>query len=310
LLGVSFCCLNVFSGISRAWYESVTQACISDYAPADKKLSAFGLRYIAANVGSALGPLFGALLGISGSLYGFYATGAILFAYLICLSVVLLQHQSIETKAQQSNINFGDIIKILCRDKSFAYLNFGCAFAYFGFVQQEVLFGQVLFIKLHDIHLLAILLFLNAMLAILLQIPVSQFFGQRFSYLSTMIFGVFLLAMGLIGIGNSGTNILFYIISEIIFTLGEILVFSFSSVAIDMMAPANLRGSYFGAATFQFIGRAIGPPVGGLLLELLGVSLSLSAIALLTSLSIFCFYRSIAYFPTPLPKLSLKSSII
>ncbi len=45
--------------------------------------------------------------------------------------------------------------------------------------------------------------------------------------------------------------------------MGEVIAFPTLNVQIDRMAPAHLRGSYFGAAALYSLGFAIAPLVGG-----------------------------------------------
>ena len=51
-------------------------------------------------------------------------------------------------------------------------------------------------------------------------------------------------------------------ICTIIFTIGEVLMFSMTDVFIDDIAVAHLKGTYFGAMGFSGIGAVIGPWFG------------------------------------------------
>ena len=59
-------------------------------------------------------------------------------------------------------------------------------------------------------------------------------------------------------------------ICTIIFTIGEVLMFSMTDVFIDDIAVAHLKGTYFGAMGFSGIGAVIGPWFGGVLLDYYG----------------------------------------
>ena len=53
-------------------------------------------------------------------------------------------------------------------------------------------------------------------------------------------------------------------------SVGEAILFPTLQLQVDRMAPAHLRGSYFGAAGLSGLGFGAGPFVGGLLLEYAG----------------------------------------
>jgi len=58
----------------------------------------------------------------------------------------------------------------------------------------------------------------------------------------------------------------------VLFTLGEIFAFVMAEMVIQEIAPEHLRGTYFGASGFQFIGQSMGPWIGGVLLTVFGFS--------------------------------------
>lgn len=304
LLGMVFVLLNIISGICRSWYESLTQAAIADFSSEEKKTTAFGLRYTGANIGTAIGPLLGTALGLSGSSAGFYLTGSILLLYFILFFIIISKNkQQCTTTTRKIPNSLKETIKILLQDRAMFWLTVTGILIYFGFVQQEALFAQIVFLKLHSLRYFSILIAINASLVIILQLPLSYLLN-RFSPLNVIIGGAILISLGLTGIGNSGSNFFGYIVSEIIFTLGEILVFSFMSVMVDVLAPASLRGAYFGAASFQFLGRAIGPVIGGFFLQHLGANFSMSLIGLITATSVFSLWQQTKCAPAmkmPLP---------
>lgn len=288
-IGIAFFFLSIVSGVCRSWYETLAQASIADLTTSNQKISAFSLRYTAINIGAACGPVIGALMGVSGSVNGFYVTGTILFSYFVIFSYFFFKNNTVTPNLKINKTSIYQAIRILIRDKAFRYIIIGGIFVYFGFVQQEALLGQVIFLKLHNIKILSLLLSLNACLVIIFQLPLSNLISKYFSHLKAMIIGAFLIALGLAGFGISNDHISFYFINEITLTIGEILIFPFMGIVVDSLAPETLRGTYFGATAFQFFGRAMGPPVGGFLLQTFGVSMSMLVIAMITTLSILFF---------------------
>ena len=90
----------------------------------------------------------------------------------------------------------------------------------------------------------------------------------------------------------------------LVFTLGEILAFPAGNLLIDEIAPEGMRGTYFGAQSFQNIGSFLGPLIGGVLLVHLGGT-PLFAVLALISLSGIWFYlagdRHKVKRPSPVP---------
>ena len=81
--------------------------------------------------------------------------------------------------------------------------------------------------------------------------------------------GDFIVSGGLFGFGIV-ESMLGAAVCTIIFTIGEVLMFSMTDVFIDDIAVAHLKGTYFGAMGFSGIGAVIGPWFGGVLLDYYG----------------------------------------
>ncbi|GGX55008.1 MFS transporter [Saccharospirillum salsuginis] len=63
-----------------------------------------------------------------------------------------------------------------------------------------------------------------------------------------------------------------WIAATFVMSLSEAILFPTLNVQIDTMAPRHLRGSYFGANALYGYGFALGPAVGGLLLQTMGAT--------------------------------------
>ena len=72
-------------------------------------------------------------------------------------------------------------------------------------------------------------------------------------------------------------------------SLAETILFPTMNVHIDRLAPAHLRGAYFGAASFYEFGFAIAPLGGGIILDQLGGSWLFFITAGLTLLVIYLY---------------------
>ncbi|OGT05827.1 MAG: hypothetical protein A2103_01010 [Gammaproteobacteria bacterium GWF2_41_13] len=286
-----FCLLNLFAGLSRIWAETLTQALLADLVVAGQQLPAFNLRYTAANVGSAIGPILGSLIGFSGTFLGFYFTGVMSFVYLALLMVVMRKTSQSIKRVSAEIVTFTESAKTMLLDRSLKYFILGGIFAYLVYVQQESTLGQIMVQRFGNAHLFAIILATNAATVICLQIPLTHYFLDRLTLPSLMRVGCVFLALGTAGAAFSGTHAASYVVSQVIFTIGEIFIFSIGGLFIDRIAPLKLRGAYFGAMGFQYFGKAIGPAIGGAILQVFGSVIVLCVFAVVALGTLFVYNK-------------------
>jgi len=117
--------------------------------------------------------------------------------------------------------------------------------------------------------------------------PISHF-AEKYTPMQVMVIGAILMAAGLIGF-SFVNGWMTAIVSIILLTLGEILIFPSNSLMIDQLAPDHLRGTYFGAGGFRKIGNFLGPVFGGYLLSHYHGQIMLWIITVVTLGSIFFF---------------------
>ncbi len=290
---LAFFLCNSLAGLCRAWTEALGQAIIADICTAEQKRRAFSYRYIGVNVGAAIGPLVGVLFGISGSTHGFYTTGILQLFYFITFLVLLKNYHEHQTQQHIASSLLQSLL-IITQDRAMRYFIIAGGIIYFGYVQQETLFSVIILNHFHTMHLLAVMLGINAFMAVFLQMPLT-YFTRNFHPLKIMMLGSVFLAISLVIVGCANTMIVMYIIGEIIFTLGEMFILPLNGVVIDSLAPSHLRGTYFGAAGFQYIGRALGPIIGGGLMSLSGGKVTMFIIAIITLTSMIFYYWGYKY---------------
>lgn len=288
LLGILFLGVGLVAGLSRSWSETMGQTLLAEYTPNHHKRQAFALRYTAANVGAAIGPALGAVFGLSGGLYGFLVSGIIFLAYAI-LFFALLQRIKFDDSGKSCSVSFREIGRVISQDHRLLYFVIALTMINFGFSQHETLFAQMVFSKTNDLSVFSTMLSLNAVLVIVFQMPILHWL-RKHPPLTLMIVGSLFVAAGLLTVGLSTTPYHFYV-GEILLTVGEILVFPFSGVVVDGLAKENMKGSYFGATTFQHLGRATGPVFGGFLFQHSGGGVAMTVIACLVLVSIVFFRK-------------------
>ncbi len=104
----------------------------------------------------------------------------------------------------------------------------------------------------------------NAVMVISLQYLIGRKISQRQLNL-WLAAGLSMFLLGLGGFALS-TSLVLWVLSMAIFTLGEIIVFPAEYMFIDHIAPAPLRGLYYGAQNLSNLGAALGPVLCGIVL--------------------------------------------
>lgn len=104
----------------------------------------------------------------------------------------------------------------------------------------------------------------NALTVIGLQYAIGRRISHR--HLSRWLAaGLSMFILGLAGFALS-TTVVLWVISMVIFTIGEIIVFPAEYMFIDKIAPDHLRGMYYGAQNLASLGAALGPVLCGIVL--------------------------------------------
>lgn len=288
---VLFFMFSLLNGLCRSFYEPVSQALMADLTPKERRMSVFSLRYLAINIGVSAGPLLGALFAAMGSTLPFFITSAIYFVYLCSLYSMLnkfgIKKIEGEQKAVSSFLMAWEAVK---RDYVLRYYLIGGIVTAIGYSQMTVTLSQFVEGKFAEgVTLFAVMMSVNAVTVVLLQIPISKWV-ERFSVIGALTIGVSLYALGNIGFAFS-TGWISFIISMIIFTLGEIITYPAGSMLVDGIAPEGMRGSYYGAQSFSNLGHFIGPWIGGLLLSGFNGSVLFVTMAFV-AMSAVLFYRA------------------
>lgn len=287
---VAFMLLNMLNGLCRSLYEPVSQALMADVTVKEKRLKVFSLRYIAINVGVSVGPLLGAFFGTMEAWLPFMITGFIYLLYAIGL--LLLLHRFGITKIdgeKRSGVTLLSAWNIVRKDRVFRYYIGGAIIGAIGYSQMTVTLSQYIEKSvIGGATLFAMLMSLNAIVVVLLQVPLSRLF-ERWGPMVAIAVGNVMFALGDIGFALSVGWITF-MISMFFFTLGEILNYPQANVLVDRLAPEGMRGTYFGAQSFNNLGHFIGPLVGGVLLIHWGGSGLFVTMAVITLLGTL-FYR-------------------
>ena len=82
-----------------------------------------------------------------------------------------------------------------------------------------------------------------------------------------------------------------WMLAMAIFSLGEIIVIPAEYLFIDFIAPANLKGSYYGVQNLGQLGGAINPVLCGFLLAYTVPEMMFYMLIIAATLGLVLFYR-------------------
>ncbi|WP_102261424.1 MDR family MFS transporter [Mesobacillus jeotgali] len=286
-----FIVLNALNGLSGSFFEPTGQALIADLTEKSKRMRAFSLRYTAINIGASVGPLLGAYLAVVSAKSAFMVTGIMYFIYVLILALMMKKYNLGNPASENaSKVTIASSLKIIGKDKALRYLILGTIIINFGYSQMESNVPQYLESSIaNGVFVYSVMLSINAVMVVLLQMPISHF-AEKFKTMQVMMAGAVFLSVGMLAFGFV-TGWYTGILAIVFITIGEILIFPSSSYLVDQLATDELRGTYFGAAQFRRIGHFLGPIAGGYLLNEAGGTVLFSFIALVVLGSILFFIQ-------------------
>ncbi|MEL4024780.1 MFS transporter [Lysinibacillus endophyticus] len=267
-----FFILNALNGICKSFFEPTSRALLSDMTKPENKLMIFNLRYAAINVGVAIGPLIGLQLGSSKSSLPFIITAFVYMIYTISLLIQFKKYNLEEKVAiKKERVTMKQSLQVLGKDTIFLLALIGIILGNAGYSQFSSTLSQYFAnapVFLDGVTLFSYVLVLNAITVLIVQYPVTRI-GKKYSPLVSIMFGTMTLSLSLLGFGMLKSVPLMFACA-VLFTVGEVLMFSMTDVFIDQIAVQNLKGTYFGAMGFSGLGGVIGPWLGGFLLDYYG----------------------------------------
>lgn len=279
---------NALINLASAFYEPVSKATISDSLSAEHRYRAFGRRYVANNIGFAIGPVLGAMLGTLEHSPAFLITAAAYGLFALVVFGATQGMRSSEGHASPATLSLVSRLRMLGSDRRLVLLTVGSMLAISVHGEMSVTFSQYLVGTFADgLKMFAWLMSTNAITVVLAQ-PLLHRFGERRGPHAALTLGAVLLAIGAVGFAHSpGMTML--VVSMVVFTLGEVLLVPSEYAILDAITPESMRGIYYGAHTLSNLGNLFGPWLGGLaLLHLGGVGMFYAmGFAALASLGLF-----------------------
>lgn len=289
-----FMALNALNGLCRSFFEPSSQALMADLTSKNQRKRVFSLRYMAINIGASVGPILGVYVAQFSSTLPFVLTGMMYLIYGGTLVFMFNRHSTTNSSPiiKQPML---DALIVAWKDKTLLVFIIGGILVNVGYSQIDSNLPQYIQSSFSNgVALFAKLIALNAILVIILQVPLSLV-SEKWPVLRVMILGSVLFAIGFAGFGFA-TSMVGMMIAMGIVTIGEIFIFPSTSVFIDQIAPEDRKGTYFGAGQFRSIGNFTGPILGGWLLKDYGGQLLFSVIGVIILCSILFYslgYRNI-----------------
>jgi MFS family permease len=259
-----------FGGFSGPVYDTM----IADLTEGEQRKTSYSLNYMAINVGYAIGPL------LAGFLYKHYLTwlflGDAMTTFLSVVLVMSLVPETMPTKdiieksheRGDEKIEQGNLFQALLKRPML------CAFSLIVAIY-FMIFNQVFFavpIKLGELFaedgaiIFGSLITINAVMCSVFTAFVNAATSKLKPALAMSYGGIFY-AIGF-GILIWADNYTMFVISTVIWTIGEILISINTSVYIADHTPISHRGRFNSVfPLIRRLGAMIGPIVGGLILK-------------------------------------------
>ena len=253
---------------------------------------AFNSIYLAQNVGVAIGP---ALAGVVASFHIDYIFSANLFFYIIFLFIAYFGYKKMEISPERHT----DVIRETVRIKNKAPF-YALLILVSGYLLTWLVYSQwPTTISTHALSLgltlreYSFIWTINGLLIVAGQPiikPIIKRLEKRLK--AQMVIGTVILIISFIVVSFADSFQMF-IVSMVILTFGEIIVWPAIPTLASQLAPKGRDGFYQGVVnSAATIGRMIGPLAGGILVEMYGMQMML---LLLTSLMAITIVTTLLY---------------
>lgn len=227
--------------INALQYPAI-EASIADVTSLGQRLSGYTIIRVLANAGAAIGPIMGAVLSVYGFQYIFLLAGISTF---IEIGILYFSVRETYFPSKALYLTKSDI-KLAYKDRFFiVFIIIGIVMAFM--LRQR---GASLTLYAFDFEGLPILYLayiysLNGTLVVLLQYPIFKVMNKSSNPVLFRSIGMIFYFLGFIVLMFS-KDILYFMISMGIMTIGEDFVAPTTQTIITSIAPGNMKGTYIG----------------------------------------------------------------
>lgn len=248
-------------GLMAQMYRPAASALLVKRTPEEYHVMVFAVYRMAFNVGSAAGPLLGALL-ISYSYHLIFyveAAGQLGFAG---LALILARSDgsprvAAAPRTEEQRRSYAAVL----RDRLFTVFLLALFLNAVVYVQQLSTLPLQVRADGHSVPFYSSLLSLNAVTVIALELLFTKYV-QRVAGRTAVALGIVLVGAGM-NLYVAGPSVGVYLVATVLWTFGEMIGMPTASAWPGRVAPEHLRGRYIAAAQFPLqIGYAVGPVIG------------------------------------------------
>ncbi|MFC7264067.1 MFS transporter [Streptomyces lutosisoli] len=252
------------AGLGAASVRPAAQASLADLVPSADRPRAFAYNYWAVNTGTAVSAVLAGLMVEHGYTQLFLADAA---TTLLCGAVVLAkvpetrpEHPAPADRAQRHTAEAHAHVPLR---KDAPFLLFVLLTLVFAAVyeQKAAALPVVVTGRGHSAATFSLLMALNALLVVLLQLPVTRLVSGR-SRAAVLLAGGVLVGVGF-GLTGLATGTLPLVGTVVVWTAGEMLYAPLAGAVSAELAPVHRRGRYQGAYGTAWSAAAFIGPAGG-----------------------------------------------
>ncbi|MFZ6656430.1 MFS transporter [Undibacterium sp. TJN19] len=268
------------------------KAMLADLLPAAERPRAFSMNYMLINMAFSIGPLIGA----SAFAYSVAAPLWIAAMFSLLASQVVGYQKSTPvhaaTESAPAKAGFKTTLIDLKNDRRLILFTLGSVLTSFVFGRFVSGYLSLYLILTQGVQetarLVPYILMTNAIGVVVLQYPIGKFIHQKHLF-RWVTLGASLYIVGLLGFMHAA-SVLAWVLATVAFTLGEVIVIPSEYMFIDMIAPADKRGSYFGAQSLSTFGAAFNPIICGFLLAHFSGAVMFWVLIASASLGVLLYY--------------------
>lgn len=275
--------LMLLFSLTMEMYRPAASAMVGDLVNSEQRPYAFGLMYIAYNLGFAVAAPVGGTLAkysfnwlfwgdaLTTSLYGLLIVLLIKETRPALRSVQSAAGSDLADSAKSDDVEerFGESVRHLLRDRTYLLFSTAVLLTSIVFFQGFSTLPMHLKTLGYSESQIGSLLAVNGMLIVLLQIPLTHWL-HRFDRILVILAGELLIAVGF-GLTSFASAWPLLLGTIIVWTIGEVVQAAFKQSMAADLAPVSMRGRYMGVFSLcHAVGLTCGVPLGGFVLERFG----------------------------------------
>ena len=273
----TFLMLVLLFALTMEMYRPAAAAMLGDLVKPAQRPHAFGLMYIAFNLGFAFAAPIGGYLArwprwlFWGDALTTAVYGVIVIWFIRETRPAESQTPSAGKSESNGHVPWSQAARHIVHDTTFLLFSLAAlltsvvfmqAFSTLPIYMRQLGYGE---------REVGFLLATNGVVIVLCQLPITHTLS-RFNRMAVILAGEILLAAGF-GLTTFATTAVLLLLTIVIWTLGEVVQASFTQSLVADLAPPELRARYMGVFSLcHAAGLMIGAPLGGRVLDQLGSS--------------------------------------